>query len=103
MPIEHSLKMLEEVFEEQVILFGTDDWKFYKFGLGGPYKRNLTKLQRLSDDHDEVIQTHFGLSEETASFNKLIVLCLSAAKDPKERFKNIDTFRRQIARMKRIL
>ena len=103
MPLDKILKMLEEEFNIMLELFEKEDWKFFKFGQGGPYKRTLTKLQRKSNDHDKEIFNRFGVREETASFNKLIVLCLSVAENHKERYKNLDTFKRQIKRMRRQL
>jgi len=94
------LKMLEEEFEIMVKLFNDDTWKFYKFGQGGPYKRTLTKLQEKSNKYDQVISDFFGFSKETASFKKLVVLCISAVDSPKERYDKIDTFRRQIKLMR---
>lgn len=103
MPLDVILKMLGEEFERMEALFDDEDWKFYKFGRGGPYKRTLTKLQEKAKAHDQILFDYFGANEETASFNKLIVLCLSVANYPKERYKNIDTFKRQIQRMRKIL
>lgn len=97
------LKELEEEFEAMIKLFSTKEWQFFKFGEGGPYKRTLTHLMEKSNKFDQIIFDHFGAGEETASFNKLIVLCLSVADTPRERYKNIDTFKRQIARMKVII
>jgi len=99
MAVDHALKLLEAEFKTMIELFKKDDWKFFKFGQGGPYKRTLTHLQKKAQDNDSVIFGHFGKHEDTASFGKLIVLCLSAAKTPKERYEEIDTFRRQIKRM----
>ncbi len=101
--VEDALKILEHEFNTMEDLFNKDDWKFFKFGRGGPYKRTLTRLQKLAGKHDQVLFDHFGANEETASFNKLIVLCLSAAKIPKDRYKDILRFQRQINRMKRII
>ncbi|MCP4650422.1 MAG: hypothetical protein GY853_10135 [PVC group bacterium] len=98
--INRSLKILSEKFEEMVELFDDKDWKFYKFGRGGPYKRTLTKIQEMSNEHDKIIFKFFGAYEETASFNKLIVLCLRN-ETPKEMHKHIDNFRRQIKRMRK--
>lgn len=103
MPLDMVLKMLEEEFELMANTFETENWKFYKFGRGGPYFRTLTHLQEKSKKHDHKIFKFFGLQEETASFTKLITLSLHATKNPKERFKNIDTFRRQIKRMRKII
>ncbi|MHA1739236.1 MAG: hypothetical protein ACTSWD_11670 [Candidatus Heimdallarchaeota archaeon] len=103
MDLESILKLLKEDFETIEELFGKDDWLFYRFGNGGPYKRTLTKIMEKSKKYDQIIFDYFGANEETASFNKLIVLGLSAAKKSKERHKNIDTFRRQIQRMGKIL
>ena len=103
MEIKNILKLLEETFNGMVELFEKEDWKFYKFGQGGPYKRTLTSLQKMSNEHDPILFDHFGAGEETASFNKIIVLCLSTAKNTKEQYGNIDTFKRQIVRMKKIL
>ncbi len=103
MPLDVILKGLGEEFERMKRLFDKDDWKFYKFGRGGPYKRTLTKLMEKSKEYDQTLFDHFGAGEETASYNKLIVLCLSVADTPKERYKNIDTFKRQIERMKVII
>lgn len=101
--VEDVLKILEHEFNEMKALFDKDNWKFFKFGQGGPYKRTLTRLQKLSNDHDPVLFGHFGAFEETASFNKLIVLCLSAADNPKDRYKELDGFERRIQRMRKIL
>lgn len=103
MNLESILKLLEEEFEIVEKMFNKDDWKFFKFGRGGPYFRTLTMLQKKSNKYDQIIFDHFGAYEETASFNKLIVLCLFTAKTPKERYKKIDTFRRQIQRMRLVL
>lgn len=103
MDIKNIIKLLEENFVRMTELFKKDDWKFYKFGLGGPYKRELTVLVKLSKKHDKTLQDHFGLTEDTANFAKLIVLCLAAVENPKEMYNNIDTFKRQIRRMKKIL
>jgi len=103
MPIEEIVKLLNEIFKDMVKTFEKDDWKFYKFGRGGPYKRTLTHLQKMAQKYDQIIFDHFGLHEEIASFGKLTVLSLSVAKTHKDRYKNIATFRRQIQRMKKII
>jgi hypothetical protein len=103
MPLDMILKLLKEEFERMEKLFDDKDWKFFKFGQGGPYKRTLTHLQEKAHKYDQIIFDHFGAIEETASFNKLIILCISAAKDSKERYDNIDTFKRQIIRMRKII
>jgi hypothetical protein len=84
-------------------LFEKDDWKFFKFGRGGPYKRTLTLMQKKAKEYDPILFEHFGAHEETASFNKLIVLCISISDSPKDRFKKQDKFQRQINRMRKIL
>lgn len=101
MPLDYALNLLEDQFNIMSELFEKDDWKFYKFGQGGPYKRTLTQLQGMANDYDKEIFDRFGLNKEVASFKKLIVLCLSVAKEPKERYKNLDTFKRQIKMMRR--
>ena len=101
--VENTLDLLEVEFETMCELFKKDDWKFFKFGQGGPYKRTLTLLQKKAKEHDQVLFDHFGVNEETASFNKLIILCLSAAPEPQNRFKDIDRFKRQIKRMRKII
>lgn len=102
LPLNDSLKLLSEEFEKLIELFDKEDWKFYKFGKGGPYSRTLTKIQYMSNDHDEQIFKYFGSHEETASFNKLVVLCIRN-ESPRVMHKLIDTFRRQIERMRRVL
>lgn len=100
-PIDHALKVLDYEFEEVVKLFETDDWKFFKFGVGGPYKRHLTKLTEMSKEMDSVIFDRFGVHEDNASFTSLIVLCLDNAKgDYQKEYKGVDTFRRQLKRMR---
>lgn len=101
--IENVLKILEHEFKTMKELFEKDDWKFFKFGQGGPYKRTLTLMQKKAKEYDPVLIDHFGLHKETASFNKLIVLCISASKNPKDRHKDIDRFQRQINRMRKII
>ena len=103
LPVEAVLKKLDHEFKTMKDLFEKDDWKFFKFGQGGPYKRTLSLIQKMSNKHDPVLFEHFGLNEETASFNKLIVLCISASKNPKDRYKDIDRFQRQINRMRKII
>jgi len=99
-PIDYALKYLSEEFETMAKLFPTDDWKKFKFGLGGPHKRVLTKLQRLANEMDPVIFEHFGLHEENASFKKLIVICLRNDDTYKELYKHVNSFRCQLKRMK---
>ena len=99
-PIDHALKSLSFEFEEAVKLFETKKWKFYKFGLGGPYKRYLTKLTKLSDESDPVITERFGIHGDNCTFEKLITLCLESAKDPITEVQNINAFRNQIKRMR---
>ncbi len=100
MELKNILKLLEEQFTAMREIFKTDDWKFYKFGLGGPYKRSLSKLRRMSDEYDPVIYKFFGITQETATFASLIVLCLRN-ESHKELYKHIDTFERQIKRMRK--
>ncbi len=103
MTLEAIIKELEEEFETMTELFGREEWQFFKFGQGGPYKRTLTKLMEKSKKYDQIIFDHFGLREEIASFNKLIILSIDIAETPKDRYKNLDTLKRQIQRMKIIL
>lgn len=103
LPIEDILKILAEDFDKMEILFDDKEWKFYKFGRGGPYKRTLTHLQEKATKYDAVIFQHFGVGAEIASFSSLINLCLFTAQKPKERYKGIDTFRRQVVRMGKII
>lgn len=98
-PIDYALKALDNEFKEVIKLFSKEDWKFYKFGQGGPYKRYLTRLTQMSNEYDPVIYGRFGIHEDNASFNKLIVLCLDSAKDAKKERRNISTFKRQLKRM----
>jgi hypothetical protein len=98
-PIDYALKVLNNEFKEVIKIFQTDTWKFYKFGQDGPYKRHLTKLTQMSNEYDPVIYDRFGIHEDNASFNKLIVLCLDSAKDAKKEHKNVSTFKRQLKRM----
>jgi hypothetical protein len=98
-PIDYALKALDNEFKEVVKLFSTEDWKFYKFGQGGPYKRTLTRLTQFENEMDPVIFEHFGAKEENASFGKLIILCLSA-KNSKGEYKNVSTFKRQLKNMR---
>jgi hypothetical protein len=100
-PIDHALKVLESEFKTMTKLFPTDDWKKFKFGLGGPHKRILTKLQRLSNEMDSVIAENFGTHDDNASFGKLIALCLRNDNTYKELYKHVSVFRRQLKRMKR--
>jgi len=99
-PIENILKLLEEEFERMITLFKEDDWKFYKFGQGGPYKRTLSHIQKMSKKYDKIIFARFGINKETASFNKLIVICLQTAKNSKLDYKHTNTFKRQITWMR---
>ena len=101
-PLENILKILEEDFEATVKMFKEEDWKFFKFGRGGPYYRYLTMLQKKSNEWDQEIFNYFGTNEETASFNKLVVVCLQH-ENPKEMYKLIDSFRRRIIRMRKKL
>ncbi|MCP4371988.1 MAG: hypothetical protein GY797_28295 [Deltaproteobacteria bacterium] len=101
MPIENILKLLEEEFERMAKLFKEDDWKFYKFGQGGPYKRALSILTKDAGNYDKTIIDHFGLSKEVATFRSLITLCLNQAKNPKEEYKEVDSFRRRIQFLRR--
>lgn len=101
-PIDHALKVLDYEFEEVVKLFSKDEWKFFKFGAGGPYKRYLTSLTKMSKEMDFVIFDHFGIHENNASFTRLILLCLNNAKgDSQKEYKGVDTFRRQLKRMRK--
>lgn len=93
------LKILQDECDGMTELFYTEDWKKFKFGQGGPYKRTLSLLQKKANDYDQIIFDFFGAHEETASFNKLIVICLKN-ETPKELYKNVDTFKRQLKRMK---
>jgi len=99
--IEYALKILENEFENAVKLFSKEDWQFFKFGVGGPYKRYLTGLTKMSQEIDNIIFEHFGIYENNTSFNKLIELCLESAKESQKEYQGIDTFRRQLKRMKR--
>lgn len=101
--IENTIKKLSEEFEELMLTFEKDDWKFFKFGQGGPYKRELSKIQKLSASYDKTILDRFGTSKEIATFSGLIVLSLAYAGNPKKEYKRIDTFRRQIKWMQRVL
>jgi len=103
-PINYALEVLDNEFEKVVGLFSKDDWQFYKFGNGGPYKRYLTNLTQMGNEYDPIIFDRFGIHENNASFNKLIVLCLnSAQKNYQKEYKGINTFRRQLTRMKKQL
>ena len=98
MPIENILKILEEEFERMMKIFDTKDWKFYKFGQGGPYKRTLSLLKKQADEYDKIIFERFGTSEETPSFMRLIVLCISNTGDSYEK---LWAFKKQIQFMRR--
>lgn len=100
-PIENVFKILDFEFERIVNLFSTETWKFYKFGQGGPHKRELTRLTKFANEMDLVIFENFGEHEENASFSKLIVLCLSISKDANEH--SIIDFRNQLKRMRKQL
>jgi len=101
-PINYALEVLDNEFEKVVGLFSKDDWQFYKFGNGGPYKRYLTNLTQMGNEYDPIIFDRFGIHENNASFNKLIVLCLTnAKKNYQKEYKEVDTFRRQLIRMRR--
>lgn len=103
MIIDAILKLLDEEFERMIELFEKEDWQFYKFGQGGPYKRTLTHLMDKSKKYDVIINDHFGYYDEIATFNKLTVLCLSASENKKQRDRNINEFRQKIERMKIII
>lgn len=103
MPLSNILKELSEDFERMVKLFPTEDWRFYKFGLGGPHKRALTKLTYKAKKYDQEIFDFFGAHKETVSYKSLIVLCLKMDPTPKELHSLVDTYRRCLARMRKIL
>ena len=98
-PLDYTLQLLEDEFEALVKLFPTKEWKFFKFGQGGPHKRVLQRLTRMAQEYDSVIIDSFGLSEEIATFRRLVGLGLRN-EEPKELYKLCDTFRRQLKRMK---
>jgi len=98
-PLDYTLNLLEGEFEELVALFPTKEWKYFKFGQGGPHKRVLQKLTKMAQEYDKVIIEHFGLNEEIATFRRLVGIGL-LNEEPKDLHKICDTFRRQIKRMK---
>ena len=101
--LDQVMETLSVEFENLAEIFTRDDWKFYKFGQGGPYKRHLTPIRKLADKHDSIIIERYGISKEIATFGKLIVLSLAAVETPKQAYKNSIQFRKQIAWMKKVL
>ena len=119
------LDLLSEEFEAIVELFPNDDWKFFKFGKGGPYNDLLCKLQDLADAYDKQIILRFlgkdeintitnqlsalcsegklaeNPNKQIATFRQIIAICL--VRDEKEIKAVIEGFRNNIARMKKEL
>ena len=102
MTINSAVEILEFEFERMVEIFKTPEWKLYKFGAGGPYKRELTKLQKLSNKYDIILQNSFGIDSDIASFNSLINLCIFVSKVSKNEYNSIQKFKKQLTRMKKI-
>lgn len=103
--MEKILNLLEEDLHnlaENVL--PTKDWKFYKFGKGGPYKDLLPHLQKRSTKYDEKIQEHFLVdTKEYVSWTRLLQLCILHNPLPTEVYKYVSTMERQIKRMRQFI
>lgn len=99
MELIEIIEDLENEFNNMLCIFPMRDWKFYKFGRGGPYYEKLISLTEKTVNHDKRIMNFFQLEKDTASFGKLIVLCMRND-SPKEMYKANETMRRQLIHMK---
>ena len=102
MKLLEIIEDLEKEFEYVINMFPIESWKFFKFGRGGPYYEKLVSLTKKKEKYDKKIFNYFELEKDTASFGKLIVLCLRN-ETPKTKYKAIDTIKRQLRHMKRKL
>lgn len=98
MIIKDILDDLKKEIEYMESVFSTEDWKFYKFGRGGPYYSKLIEMTEKCIKSDEKLRNHFKLKKDTASYGTLIVLCMG--NDIKERTKSLNRFKRQINHMR---
>lgn len=88
--VKNGIIILERQFLEMTEIMQKKDWKFYKFGLGGPYKDKLPELKFLAEKWDNVLHKEFSkkyknnpiflipskAKKEYVGFNTLVVLCL---------------------------
>lgn len=101
--MKEIIKSLEENFIDLTEIMKSKEWKFFKFGKGGPYSDVLPHLEIRSRAYDERIQKHFLVDKKNyASFTRLIQLGLSND-SPSELYNKMDEIKRQIRLMKRFV
>lgn len=99
------LELLEEDLQNLTKnVLPTRDWKFYKFGKGGPYKDLLPHLQKRSVMYDKKIQEYFLVDvKDYASWTRLLQICILSNPLPVELYTHLSTIERQIQMMKRFI